>query len=110
MVLALIDLLTPIANMPDIRPDFTAPFFKGFIMVASWILAIGLVAAFIAVVLGVTILVFKGVMSSQLRATAAAALPWAIIGLIVLSGITGIFTWLLGLDFGFGTTFGGPGH
>lgn len=102
-----LDLLLPLANMPDIEPDFSAPFFKGLIMIASWVLAAGLVIAFIAVVLCVILLVFKGVASSQLRALAGAALPWALLGLIVLSGITGIFTWLIGLDFGFGTTFGG---
>ena len=40
-----------------------------------------------------------------MRALAGSALPWALIGLIVLSGITGLFAWLIGLDFGFGRTF-----
>lgn len=104
-----LDLLLPLAdpNVPDIQPDFSAPFFTGMKMIASWVLAGGLVAAFIVVVLAVTFLVFKGLASSQMRAIAGAALPWALLGLIVLSGITGLFTWLIGLDFGFGTTFGG---
>lgn len=102
-----LDLLLPLAEIPDIKPDFTAPFFKGLIMIASWVLAAALVIAFIAVVVCVALLVFKGIASSQARATAGAALPWALIGLIALSSITGIFTWVVGLDFGFGTTFGG---
>jgi hypothetical protein len=103
--LTLIDLTSTI---PDIKPRFDAPFFKGITMIASWGLGVALLAAFIAVVIAVTILVFKGIASAQLRSLAAAALPWAIAGLLALSGITGIFTWLVGLDFGFGTTFGGP--
>lgn len=100
-----LDLLLPLAAIPDINPSFDAPFFKGLIMIASWILGAGLVAAFIAVVLCVILLVFKGLASAQMRALAGAALPWALVGLIVLSGITGLFAWLIGLDFGFGTTF-----
>lgn len=102
------DLLLPLADptVPDIKPDFSAPFFTGLKMIASWVLAAGLVAAFIVVVLAVTLLVFKGLASSQMRSLAGAALPWALIGLIVLSGMTGLFTWIIGLDFGFGTTFG----
>lgn len=100
-----VDLLLSLAAIPDIKPSFDAPFFKGLIMIASWVLGAGLVAAFIAVVVCVTLLVFRGLASSQLRALAGAALPVALIGLIVLSGITGLFAWLIGLDFGFGTTF-----
>lgn len=103
-----LDLLLPLSSVvPDIQPDFSAPFFTGLKMIASWVLAAALLAAFIVVVLAVAALVFKSLASSQMRAVAGAALPWALLGLIVLSGITGFFAWLLGLDFGFGTTFGG---
>lgn len=94
-------------TIPDIQPDFSAPFFVGIKMVASWILAAGLLFAFIALILAIAMLAIKGLAGPQMKAIAAVALPWALAGLVILSAATGIFTWLIGLDFGFGTTFGG---
>jgi hypothetical protein len=95
--------------IPKINPEYSAPFFKGLQQVASWVLGAGLVIAFILFVLAVLALAFKGISSAQMRSTAGAALPWVILGLIVLGGINGIFAWIVGFDFGFGTTFGGQG-
>jgi len=108
MILAYVLRAAPDPTIPTITPDFSAPFFKGLTMFASWVLAAGLVIALIVLIGSVILLSLRGIASAQLKALAGAALPWALGGLIVLSSITGIFTWLVGLDFGFGTTFGGP--
>lgn len=108
MILAYVLGAAPDPTIPTITPDFSAPFFKGLTMLASWVLAAGLVIAFIVLIVSVIVLSLKGVASSQMKALAGAALPWALGGLVLLSSLTGIMTWLVGLDFGFGTTFGGP--
>ncbi|MGO1409978.1 MAG: hypothetical protein ACTHU7_00960 [Microbacterium sp.] len=95
------------SELPEIKPDFSAPFFDGIIMVASWILAVGLVLSFVALILAIIFLAWKGLGGDKMRALAGIALPWAIVGVIGLSAATGIFEWLIGLDFGFGKVFDG---
>lgn len=100
-------LLQADPNMPEISPDFSAPFFTGLVMIASWVLAGGFVLAFIALILCIAALALKGITPDKMRAAAGAGLPIVIGSVIGLAAVGGIFTWLVGLDFGFGTVLGG---
>lgn len=88
-------------EIPDIAPDFTAPWMTGFQLIASYILATCLILAFIALILAIIGVVFSSVVPERASAMAGAALPKLALGVVALGCISGIFQWAVNFDFGF---------
>lgn len=94
-------LITIAAKVPDISPRYDAPFFQAFTRIASWVLGVSLVLAFVALILAILAIMFRGVVPERARSFAAANIGWVFLGLALLGSISGVFAWLVGFDLGF---------
>ena len=88
-------------DVPDIEPDFTAPFFAGFQTIASYILAGALLVVLIMLMIAGAALAFRGLASDRVRTWAGENILWIFIAAAVLGSASGLFQWFVGFDFGF---------
>lgn len=88
-------------DVPDIQPDFSAPFFQGFQTIASYILAAALLVVLIMLILAGAALAFRGIASDRVRSWAGENILWIFIAAAVLGSASGLFQWFVGFDFGF---------
>ena len=88
-------------DVPDIQPDFTAPFFAGFQTIASYILAGALLVVLIMLIIAGAALAFRGLASDRVRTWAGENILWIFIAAAVLGSASGLFQWFVGFDFGF---------
>lgn len=86
--------------MPDISPDFSAPGTSGFTQILSWALGISLLVTFLALVLCFAALAFKGFGNQNIQTAASKSVLWVAVGVTALGGISGIFQFLVGFDWG----------
>ena len=91
----------PAADMPPITPDFSAPFFHGFQVIASYILAGAMIVVFIMLVIAGAALAFRGLASDRVRTWAGENILWIFIAAAVLGAASGLFQWFINFDFGF---------
>ena len=62
------DLLVPLdVDVPEIQPDFSAPFFQGFQVIASYILAGAMIVVLIMLVIAGAALAFRGLAPDRVR-------------------------------------------
>lgn len=54
-------------DIPDIQPDFSAPFFQGFQVIASYILAGAMLVVLIMLIIAGAALAFRGLASDRAR-------------------------------------------
>ena len=96
-------LLTAAAevDIPDIEPDFSAPFFAGFQVVASYILAGAMIVVLIMLIIAGASLAFRGLASDRMRTWAGENILWIFIAAAVLGAASGLFQWFVNFDFGF---------
>ncbi|OJX65481.1 MAG: hypothetical protein BGO95_10455 [Micrococcales bacterium 73-13] len=88
-------------DVPDIQPDFSAPFFGGFQVIASYILAAVILVVFVMLVIAAGALAFRGLAPERMRTWAGENIAWIFIAAAVLGGIGGLFQWFVNFDFGF---------
>lgn len=98
--------MSPIAlrtdvDVPDIEPDFSAPFFGGFQVIASYILAGALLVVLIMLIIAGAALAFRGLASDRVRTWAGENILWIFIAAAVLGAASGMFSWFVNFDFGF---------
>lgn len=86
--------------MPDISPDFSAPGTAGFTQILSWVLGISLMVTFLALVFCFVALAFKGFGNQGIQNAASKSVLWVAAGVTALGGISGIFQFLVGFDWG----------
>jgi len=89
------------ADMPDIQPDFSAPFFHGFQVIASYVLAGAMLVVFVMLVIAAAALAFRGLASDRVRSWAGENILWIFIAAAVLGGASALFAWFINFDFGF---------
>jgi len=89
------------SSVPDIKPNYDAPFFKAFMQIVSWVLGAGLLASFVALILCIAAIGFKSVFPEKVRSLAVSAIGWVFFAVAALGSISGIFQWLVGFDLGF---------
>ncbi|MDA3146515.1 hypothetical protein JSO19_03880 [Leucobacter sp. UCMA 4100] len=87
-------------EMPDISPDFGFPGGTLLNQIASWILGGGLVLAFIALIVLVLLIVFKGFGNQGAQQKASGLAVPVFLGLVVLGSITAVYHFIIGLDLG----------
>lgn len=86
----------------DITADYTFPVFKLLKKIISWVLGGSVLLVYGALIVGILLIVFKGFGNERARGIATANIGFVIMGTLVLSGITGVWTFIVGLDLGFG--------
>ena len=96
------DLLVPLdVDVPEIQPDFSAPFFQGFQVIASCILAGAIIVVFIMLVIAGAALAFRGLAPDRVRSWAGENIAWIFIAAAILGAASGLFAWFVNFDFGF---------
>ncbi|GAA1979296.1 hypothetical protein [Microbacterium pumilum] len=88
-------------DVPDIQPDFSAPFFAGFQVVASYILAGAMLVVLIMLIVAGASLAFRGLAPERMRTWAGENILWIFISAAVLGAASGLFAWFINFDFGF---------
>ncbi len=88
-------------DVPDIEPDFSAPFFAGFQVIASYILAGAMIVVFIMLIIAGASLAFRGLASDRMRSWAGENILWIFIAAAVLGAASALFQWFINFDFGF---------
>lgn len=88
-----------IGNIPA---DYSFPAFTLLKHVVGWVLAGATILCFLALILAVIGVLFKGFGNERLRGAAIGNIGYIIAGTVILSAITGIFAYFQGLDLGFG--------
>lgn len=91
----------PTVDVPPIGPDFSAPFFQGLQLVASYLLAGAMIAVFIMLVIAVGALAFRGLAPERVRSWAGENIAWIFLAAALLGGASGLFQWFVNFDFGF---------
>lgn len=87
--------------VPDISPDFSAPFFTGFRTIASYLLAGALLLVLIALIVAIAALAFRGIAPERMRTWAGENIVWIFIAAAALGAVSGLFQWFVSFDFGF---------
>ncbi|WP_344097179.1 hypothetical protein [Microbacterium deminutum] len=88
-------------EVPDIQPDFSAPFFQGLQVVASYILGGALIVVLIMLIVAASALAFRGLASDHVRSWAGANIVWIFVAAACLGAVSGLFNWFVNFDFGF---------
>ncbi|MGC5224919.1 hypothetical protein ACPW96_20330 [Micromonospora sp. DT81.3] len=87
-------------EVPDIQPDFSAPFFQGFQVVVSYLLAGAMLVVLAMLIVAGAGLAFRG-MSERVRTWAGESILWIFLAAAVLGALSGLFQWFVNFDFGF---------
>lgn len=88
-------------DVPDIQPDFSAPFFGGLQVIASYLLGAAMIVVFIMLVVAGAALAFRGLAPERVRTWAGENIAWIFIAAAVLGAASGLFQWFVNFDFGF---------
>lgn len=88
-------------DIPEINPDFSAPFFQGLQVIASYVLAGAMIVVFIMLIIAGAALAFRGLASDRVRTWAGENILWIFIAAAVLGAASGLFAWFVNFDFGF---------
>lgn len=88
-------------DVPDIQPDFSAPFFHGFQVLVSYLLAGALLVTLAMLIVAGAALAFRGLASDRVRTWAGQNILWIFIAAAVLGAASGLFQWFVNFDFGF---------
>ncbi|MCC4248253.1 MULTISPECIES: hypothetical protein [Microbacterium] len=88
-------------NVPDINPDFSAPFFGGFQVIVSYVLAAGMLVVFTMLIVAGGSLAFRGAGNERVRSWAGEHILWIFLAAAILGAVSGIFQWFINFDFGF---------
>ncbi|MGB4777320.1 hypothetical protein [Microbacterium sp.] len=88
-------------DVPDIDPDFGAPWLQGVQVIASYVLATALIVLLIMLILAGCSLAFRGLASDRMRTWAGENIMWIFIACAVVGAASGLFQWFVNFDFGF---------
>jgi hypothetical protein len=88
-------------DVPDIQPDFSAPFFAGLQVIASYLLGGAMIIVFIMLIVAGAALAFRGLAPERVRSWAGENIAWIFIAAAVLGAASGLFQWFVNFDFGF---------
>lgn len=88
-------------DVPDVQPDYSAPFFQGFQLIVSYLLAGALLVVLAMLIVAGVALAFRGLASDRVRTWAGENILWIFIAAAVLGAVSGLFQWFVNFDFGF---------
>lgn len=87
--------------MPEVSPDFSFPGMQAVVQIASWILAVGLGASIIGLIISGILVLTRGMGNQSVQQKASSAILVAGSATVFLGSISGIWSWLVGFDLGF---------
>jgi len=96
-----IELVLAAVDVPDIQPDYGAPFMQGLQVVVSYVLAVATILVFGALVVALAALAFKGLGSDRVREWAGENIARIFVAAAALGSASGLFQWFVNFDFGF---------
>jgi hypothetical protein len=88
-------------DVPDIQPDYSAPFFQGFQVIVSYLLAGAMLVVLAMLIIAGAALAFRGLASDRVRTWAGENIMWIFVAAAVLGAASGLFAWFVNFDFGF---------
>lgn len=88
----------PLADPPDITPDWNAPFMESGRKILGWILAGAFMVALVALIICIAGVAGKGFGSSRYQETSSNAIVFVAFAVTALASINGIFGLLVGFD------------
>lgn len=93
--------ILPGVDVPDIQPDFSAPFFQGLVVVASYVLAAAMIFVFVMLVIAIASLAGKSLGPERVRTWAGENIVAIFVAAALLGAASGLFQWFINFDFGF---------
>jgi hypothetical protein len=88
-------------DVPPIGPNFSAPFFAGLQVIASYLLGAAMIVVFMMLIVAGAALAFRGLAPERVRTWAGENIVWIFIAAAVLGAASGLFQWFVNFDFGF---------
>jgi hypothetical protein len=88
-------------DVPPIGPNFSAPFFGGLQLIASFLLGGALIVVFMMLIIAGASLAFRGLAPERVRTWAGENIVWIFIAAAVLGAASGLFQWFVNFKFGF---------
>ncbi|WP_460798739.1 hypothetical protein [Microbacterium sp. GXF0217] len=88
-------------TVPDVEPDFSAPFFEGLQRIASYVLAAAMIVVLIMLIIAGAALAFRGLASDRVRTWAGENILPIFFAAAILGAASGLFAWFVNFDFGF---------
>jgi len=88
-------------DVPPIGPNFSAPFFAGLQLIASYLLGAALIVVFMMLIIAGAALAFRGLAPERVRTWAGENIVWIFIAAAVLGAASGLFQWFVNFKFGF---------
>lgn len=88
-------------DVPDINPDFSAPWMSGVQLIVSYILATALLVVIGALIVAIATLAFSGIGSQQMKSWAGDNIVKIFIAAAALGAVSGLFQWFVNFNFGF---------
>lgn len=88
-------------DVPPIGPDFSAPFFAGLQVLASYLLGAAMILVFMMLIIAGAALAFRGLAPERVRTWAGENIAWIFVAAAVLGAASGLFQWFVNFDFGF---------
>lgn len=87
-------------SIPDVRPDFSAPFFVALQRLVSWFLGATALLAIVALAYCLVGVIFQGFGNQSYQQSAAANLLRVVLGVILLASSSAIVGFFWGFDLG----------
>ena len=87
-------------SIPDVQPDFSAPFFVGLQQLVSWFLAVAALVSIVALAYCLLGVIFQGFGNQSYQQSAAANLLRVVLGVILLASASAIVGFFWGFDLG----------
>ena len=87
-------------SIPDVQPDFSAPFFIALQRLVSWFLAVAALLSIVALAYCLIGVIFQGFGNQSYQQSAAANLLRVVLGVILLASASGIVGFFWGFDLG----------
>ena len=100
MLIELLPVLTAI-DVPEISPDFSAPFMAPLLRIVSWVLAGAMAVTIVLLIVAAVGVGTKGLGSSKYQEWAGSSILHIIGAIAILGSISGIFAFFVGFDLGF---------
>lgn len=88
-------------SIPNIQPDFSAPFFHGFQVIVSYVLAGAMLAVLAMLIIAGGALAFHGLAPDRARNWAGENILRIFFAAAILGAASGIFAWFINFNFGF---------
>lgn len=93
--------LVPIADFPDVQPDYSAPFMTSILKIAAWVLGVVMAILFVTFAVCLVLIGMRGAAPERARTWAVSSVGWVFLAAAAAGSLGGIFAWMISFDLGF---------